>query len=324
MNNRIITFLLAAVSAITVFADKKMTIHNTDADTSLEVSVSEEMKIYEYNADWLDSIPYLTEHARWKEPWAYEALAECYRYGKGGIEKSMFNTLICYDEAGKSAIKIAEDAYESNHFDELGLINHLMDGLAKSRVTEEETISIIDSLPFPVPMWATFLKEILKQDPDKRQEYIESKLSPEVSCDEILIGFAYLVRSNPDIFNKTFIENTDDYMDKIRIFGDKLPILYDIAAQRMWMRYLQHSDNSDKYLEHALECMYHADKAGFLSKDNMTNILTYCEEHGKDNKILFSDEDLVRFDKICPKEYRDRTNSFGMEIEESPVELIEE
>ena len=68
---------------------------------------------------------------------------------------------------------------------------------------------------------------------------------------------------------------------------------------------------------------------GFLSKDNMTMILTYCEKHGKDDKIPFSDEDLARFDKLCSKEYRDHINAPAVveevvEMDECPVELIGE
>ena len=70
-------------------------------------------------------------------------------------------------------------------------------------------------------------------------------------------------------------------------------------------------------------------QSGFLSKDNMTMILTYCEKHGKDDKIPFSDEDLARFDKLCSKEYRDHINAPAVveevvEMDECPVELIGE
>ncbi len=324
MNNKLILFLLIALSTFTSFADKKMTVRNADADTSFEVSVPDDMDIYEYNANWLDSVPYLIEHAKWKEPWAYEALAECYRYGKGGIEKNMFNALICYEAAGKVGTKIAEDAYEANHFDELGLMNHLMDGLDRLHLTEEETISVIENLPAPRPEWANFLKDILEQQPENRADYIESRLSPEDACDKFFIGFSYLVKSKPESFKNFFIGSTDESMNKIHVFGKKLPFLYDISAQRMLMRYNSEPEDSDKYLANALECMYYADQAGFLSKANMTVILNYCEKYGKDDKILFSDEDLKRFEKLCPEEYRNRANSYGIEIEESPVELIEE
>ena len=133
--NRLITIAAILLSSFAVMADKKMTLSNIDTGESFEVSVPDGLKIsiQEYNSNWLDSIPYLVEHAKWIEPWAFEALAECYRYGKGGVEKSMFNAIMCYEEAGKSATEIAEAAYECDPTDELGLLNHLMNGLAKKR-----------------------------------------------------------------------------------------------------------------------------------------------------------------------------------------------
>lgn len=133
MNIRIIIFLLALLSVFYSFADERITFRNIDTGESFDVSVPDGLKlsIQEYNSNWLDSIPYLVEHARWKEKWAFEALAECYRYGRGGVDKSMFNAIICYEEAGKSASDIAEDAYKNNPTDELGLLNHLMEELDK-------------------------------------------------------------------------------------------------------------------------------------------------------------------------------------------------
>ena len=78
MKIRICIVLLTLMSALFSFADKKMTIRNIDTGESFEISVPHGLKIriQEYNSDWLDSIPYLVEHARWKEPWTYEAIAE--------------------------------------------------------------------------------------------------------------------------------------------------------------------------------------------------------------------------------------------------------
>lgn len=179
MNTRNFILLLVLLSALTSFADKKMTICNDDTGESFEVSVPDGLKIYEYNSNWLDSVPYLVEHARWKKPWAYEALAECYRYGKGGVEKSMFNAIMSYEEAGMSATKVAEEAFESDPSDELGLINHLMEGLSKKSLTEEQVVSMIDNMLTPIPSWASLLKEILQNSSDDRISFIKSQLSNE-------------------------------------------------------------------------------------------------------------------------------------------------
>lgn len=332
MKYRICILGLTLVSALYSFADKKMTIRNIDTGESFEVSVPDGLKIsiQEYNSDWLDSIPYLVEHAKWKEPWAYEALAECYRYGKGGIDKSMFNAIMCYEEAGESASDIADAAYDSNPMDEFGLLNHLMNGLDKKRISEEDAIRLINGVTTPKPSWMVLLADILRQEHDAREEYIKSRLTPDSNSDDFLVGFACLAMDDNHIFDKAVINVSDDYMRKVRIFGEKLPPIYDVIADKMWRRYNENSEEKEKYLSAALDCMFHADQVGFLSKYNMTRVLTFCEENGIDERIPFSDEDLARFDAICPKEYREHINSTVVveedvvEMDESPVELIEE
>lgn len=332
MENRVCTLLLILMSAFYSFADKKMTIRNIDTGESFEVSVPDGLKIsiQEYNSDWLDSIPYLVEHARWKEPWAFEALAECYRYGKGGVDKSILNAIMCYEESGKSSSDIAQEAYESNPNDEFGLIDHLMEGLDKKRISEEDAILLIDGSSVPKPDWIVFLREILRQKHEDRKDFIYSRLTLDSSSDEFLIGFACLSMDDSNIFDNTFINDPDDYMRKIRKFCDKLPPIYDVIAEKMWRKYEEGTKDRDRYLSAALECMYKADQMGFLSKHNMSKVLTFSKENGSDERIPFSEEDLARFDAICQREYRDHINSTveveedAAAMEESPVELIEE
>lgn len=330
--NRLITVAAILLSSFAVMADKKMTLSNIDTGESFEVSVPDGLKIsiQEYNSNWLDSIPYLVEHAKWKEPWAFEALAECYRYGKGGVEKSMFNAIMCYEEAGKSATEIAEAAYECDPTDEFGLLNHLMNGLDKKRISEEDAIRLINGVITPKAGWMVFLADILRHEHDAREEYIKSRLTPDSNSDEFLVGFACLAMNDNHIFDKTFINIPDDYMRRIRLFGEKLPPIYDVIADKMWRKYDESIEDKEKYLSAALDCMFHADKMGFLSKHNMTRVLTFCKDNGIDERIPFSEEDLARFDAICQREYRGHIKS-NVEVEEeaaameeSPVELIKE
>lgn len=330
--NRLITIAAILLSSFAVMADKKMTLSNIDTGGSFEVSVPDGLKIsiQEYNSNWLDSIPYLVEHAKWKEPWAFEALAECYRYGKGGVEKSMFNAIMCYEEAGKSATEIAEAAYECDPTDEFGLLNHLMNGLDKKRISEEDAIRLINGVITPKAGWMVFLADILRHEHDAREEYIKSRLTPDSNSDEFLVGFACLAMNDNHIFDKTFINIPDDYMRRIRLFGEKLPPIYDVIANKMWRKYDESIEDKEKYLSAALDCMFHADKMGFLSKHNMTRVLTFCKDNGIDERIPFSEEDLARFDAICQREYRGHIKS-NVEVEEeaaameeSPVELSEE
>lgn len=332
MKNRIIILLLTSISALHSFADRNMTFKNMDTGESFEVSVPDglKMSLQEYNSNWLDSIPYLLEHARWKEAWAYEALAECYRYGKGGAARSMFNAIMCYEEAGKSAKEIAEAAYEADPTDELGLLDHLMEGLDKKRISEKDAIQLIDGLTVPKSGWIVFLREILAQKHESRKEFIYSRLTPASGSDEFLVGFACIAMDDCNFLDKTFDMATDDYMTKIRFICEKLPPIYDVVAEKMWRRFDEKTEDREKYLSAALQCMYQADQAGFLSKQNMAMLLKYCEDNGIDELIPFSAEDLARFEDVCEKgcgNHIDSADVVGEEVVEAdgcPVELIEE
>ena len=124
--NRIIIISFLFLSAIVAFADKKMTIRNSDSGESFEITVPDGFKMYSYNVNWLDSVPYLIEHARWGEPWAYEALAECHRHGKGGLKRSLINALFYYGLAGKNVEDCMAEIEHANHNDPIAVFSRLI------------------------------------------------------------------------------------------------------------------------------------------------------------------------------------------------------
>lgn len=142
--SRIITLLTVVIATVSAFAQKQLTIYNEDTGESFEVTVPDGLKIYQYNENWLDSIPYLMEHVRNREPWAYENLARCYRFGIG-LEKSIVNAMIYYDKAEVNERELAENAYASDPTDELGFMNYLMEGLDKKRITVEEAKVLLET-----------------------------------------------------------------------------------------------------------------------------------------------------------------------------------
>lgn len=92
----------AAVAGVVVamgasaMAGRVFAMRNVDTGEKMEMKVPDGFKAYSYNTNWLDSVPYLIEHARWGEPWACEALGDCYRYGRGGLRQSMMNAITYY------------------------------------------------------------------------------------------------------------------------------------------------------------------------------------------------------------------------------------
>ncbi len=76
--------------------------------------------------------------------------------------------------------------------------------------------------------------------------------------------------------------------------------------------------------------MHLSDQVGLLSKTNIRNILSYYKEYGKESIPMFSEEDLDRFNQLCPDKYSDDMDSSVVEeeviveMDECPVELIED
>lgn len=131
MKKLYLSFFIVLLCAISAFAEKKMTVRNTDTGESFEVTVPDGMRIYQYNANWLDSVPYLMERARYGEPWAYAALGDCYRYGRCGVKESIINALVYYDKAGKDIEEMGLKAAEETPKDHLALVYRLIDRIEK-------------------------------------------------------------------------------------------------------------------------------------------------------------------------------------------------
>lgn len=322
MNIRLL-ILTCLLMAITSYADNTLTVRNSDTGDSFDVSVPDGIKIqmYEYNSEWLDSVPYLLEHARWKEPWAFEALADCYRHGKGGVEKNQLNALFYYDEADIDVSKKAEMAYEADPYDEFGLINHIMENLVNGNISEEDVKLLLADRKVPQVGWIGFLREILSHEKEDRIKYIESQIRPEITSDELFIGVVFLAKYKGGSFKDTFLGDSDDSLQKARFIAGKLPPIYMVLADKSWSRYYDiDTQTGEKYRKQAIEYMYLADQAGLLSKIDMARLLTYCEENGITDLPPFSKDDLDRFEILCPKEYRDKI--YGPVVVEEVVEEV--
>jgi len=144
MKIRHIAFIILLLSAVSAFADKKVTIRNAETRESLELSVPNGLEIYEYDSTRLDSVPYLVERARYGEPLAYKALGDYYRYGKGGVERSIFKTLAYYTLSGMDVDEKTEDLVEEHPKDIISLTYKLMWCLEHK--DNETALCILDTL----------------------------------------------------------------------------------------------------------------------------------------------------------------------------------
>lgn len=296
--------LVAIIVGTSMSAQKQLTIRSVETGESFEVTIPDNLKIYEYNVNWLDSIPYLLEHARNKEPWAFEALGECYRYGKG-VEKSITNAMIYYDESNINTRDVVKEIYDSDPFDELGFMNHLMEELDKKRITIEEAVSLIDSYPAPLPKWAVRIKRIFEnKDLDNPEGYIKSLVDVDNdSADELVASLACLKILKPDTPSITSLPPTPENMRNLTLGAKKLPILFNIAGDK-YLIFLEDYPNKEQALKNAFELYHKAYLYGLLQPRGAVEILDYRDDNQLYEGFPFTKEEMKQLDSLYSKDYR--------------------
>lgn len=327
---KLCTLIIMVVAAyVTAFAQKQLTITCEGTGESFEVIVPDGFKIYEYNSNWLDSIPYLLEHARNKESWAYENLARCYRYGIG-TEKCIVNALIYYDESNLKAGDIAEEAYSSDPTDELGFMNYLLESLDKNRLSIEDADSLIDNYPMPHPQWMVKMKTIFKnKDVEDLEGYIKSTIDwHTISGDELVVSLASLEILRPNTIPVVSRPPKAEYMEKLILVAEKLPVLYSVGGDKYWELY-EDCPTDESAMRNAVELYHKAYLHGILSTRGAVEVLDYHDSNRLYDGFPFTKAEMEHLDTLYSKEYRINYKSPCVVIEEvavdeNPVELIEE
>lgn len=325
---RIITLLTVFVATVSSFAQKQLTVVNEDTGESFEVTVPEGLRIYEYNENWLDSIPYLIEHARNREVWAYENLARCYRYGIG-VEKCITNAMIYYDKANVDAMELAEEAYEADPTDEFGFLNHLMENLGKKEMSIDEAIAKIKEYPNPKPSWMGIMMAIFdNRHVEDLESYIRSSIDWDtVTGDELLACIACLVILRPDTLSIMSRPPKPEFMKHLIMAAEKIPVLYKIGGDKYWDLYRDCPDD-EQAMKSAFDLYHKAYLYGLLEMRGAIAVLDYRDENTLYDGFPFTEDELAHLDSFYSKECRLHFHEPSI-IEEAvydgnPVELIEE
>ena len=300
--NRIIIFAALLLSAMTVMADKKMRIRNADTGESFEMTVPDGFKMYSYNGNWLDSIPYLVEHARYGEPWAYEALAECHRHGKGGMRRSLINALFYYDLAGKNVEDCVAEIAQANHDDPIAVFSRLVDYIENKDF--DRVVCAIDTLNEADYHSAdVLLKSIHNPNQVELEDVIEFVTDKETDPDATIFACAGYA-----LCNKSDSVKIDISWARPLIM-DKIPYFYSLIGTKKYENTIK-SDNSDGYAEDATtqdiddrrkaaEYFLKADEFGALTKRGARLLYHYCTSDSSSEWINLSEEDLRRIQKIA-------------------------
>lgn len=291
----ILLILSVSVLALNVFADEKLTVRSTDTGESFEISVHDNLRIYEINSNWLDSVPYLIEHAKWMEPWAYEALGDCYRNGTGGVEKSMVFALNYYKLSGKKMGEFLNRIHEDNPDDELGLFTYFairfLDGTVLDFEGLNKELSRVKNNDYK---WLHLIRKLSEMNKEKFAiSDLEPLMNENSSPDECLIIIGLL--ANQKLLN----EPEDHPMGQFLM--DKLSGIYTFLAEHYFEKFDEENPNPELLIK-SLEYYKTSDNNGVLSKKDIKNILYIKEILGIEFYDYFTSEDLTRFEKLTKRE----------------------
>lgn len=297
-HNRIYLTLIAMATVLVAMADKKMTIHCEETGKSFEVTVPDGLRIHEYNGNWLDSIPYLKEHAQNGEPWAYEALGDCYRFGKGGVTRSIINALGYYDLAGKDFDNVISDIEKIDHNDPFAVFPRLIDYLENKDYPK--VVCVLDTLNkydyHSVDILRTYIYR--KDEGMKLDEILEFIMSEDTDADAAFIaaGGAPICMSLDTI--------KSDLSLLVPVLMNKIPFLYSQFGCRKYKKTIK-AETLDGYAEDAtiqdiedrkkaVEYLLKADELGVLSKDAARLICDYCTNDSTSDWVRLTEDDWYR------------------------------
>lgn len=301
--NRLFLTLIAMVTVLVAMADKKMTIRCEETGESFEVTVPDGLRIYEYNSNWLDSIPYLTEHARNGEPWAYEALGDCYRYGKGGVSKSVINALGYYDLAGKNVDEVIAEIEQTDHDNPFAVFPRMIDYLEDKNYAKVECA--LDTLHkygyHSADILTTYIHR--KDEGMRLDEILEFIISENTDTDAAFFaaGGAPICMGGDTI--------KPDLSSFVPVLMNKIPFLYSEFGERKYKKTIK-AETLDGYAEAAIvedveerkkavEYLLKADEFGVLSKEGARLICDYCTNDSTSDWVILTQDDWSRILQIA-------------------------
>lgn len=314
MKTGILFALAALLAAFPALADRELTVRNVETGDSMTLTVPDGLRIHESNAAWLDSVPYLIEHARLAEPWAYKALGDCYRYGTGGVKKCFFNAMCYYLAAGADSNDVVKNSLREHPEDEFGQFFHTVDSVVRytERGLRENASAFLERTGLPDRPWAHTLKELVGLDLSTGgSERILSLVNEDSDGDQFLVAF---------VMKSVLFHDEKEFrpLDKSLAMASRVPMMYNFIGEEYLKDY--HDYNSKDALIAALDCFRKADEAGLLDPYYLERMETTTTAAGVDLTEYFTEDDLNRLRYL--KSRRDKEFESKIAAQESAVEEI--
>lgn len=249
----------------------------------------------------LDSVPYLTEHARQGEKWAYEALAECHRYGKGDLKRSLINALTYYNLAGRDVEEYMRKVAQNDPDDPFGMFMRIPDYI------ESQKLDCISGAVDALCRVGYHSADILVKEMDCRgkmelEDVLQYATDPDTDPDAALFAcLGYIAFNANDSVKIKPAEVIPPILGKI-------PYMYSFLGTDKYQDTIK-SDTPDGYSEEtrahdaeerrkAVEYMLKADEYGVLSKYGARLLYHYCTSDPTSGWVGLTEEDYLRLRQI--------------------------
>lgn len=249
----------------------------------------------------LDSVPYLTEHARQGEKWAYEALAECHRYGKGGLKRSFINALAYYNLAGRDVEDYMTKVAQKDPDDPFGMFMRIPDYI------ESQKLDCISGAVDALSRVGYHSADILVKEMDcrgkmKLEDVLEYATDPDTDPDAALFASLGYVAFNANDSVKIKLAEV------IPSILGKIPYLYSVWGADRYQGTIK-SDSPDGYAEDsraedsevrrkAVEFFLKADEHGALTKYGARLLYHYCTSDPTSGWVNLTEDDYHRLKQI--------------------------
>lgn len=255
-----------------------------------------------HDSSMLDSIPFLSEQARHGEPWAYEALAECHRHGRGGVTRSVINAICNYELAGKNIRSYVAEIEKDDPADPIVIFSHIIDYLGTEN--HARIFAAIDTLHMAGYRSADVLAEYLRREEsvplEEVMEYIADSGTDTDAAAFACIG--YSVRHTND--------STHTDMSSIAtMMMDRIPYLYSLAGKKKYNGAVEsdsiggfsciYSPQAITDRREAAVYFLKADRSGALSQEAARMLYHYCTCDSTSAWVGIHDADLLRIKRLA-------------------------
>lgn len=292
---------IATVAGIVVametsaMAERMIAIDEVDPWKKLEMAAVDGSSANGYNKNRLDSVPYLIEHAQWGEPWAYKALGDCYRYGRGGVRRSMINALTYYGlaERERHFNSWIDSICQQGRTDPLERVIHLVAQLDKKDFDgARRNIEVLDSMGYHS---ANLVRVVL--DNVGQSDAVDKMLAEmdvvSTDTDRMILMISALNATGAVMDNVVTKEQLLQWRDK----SDWVAV--DCLKG---LSYIKNELDEDYNEKHAIECFLKADAHGALDARCTVELCRLLQKRVEQGDKPFDEKTMERLHRLCETE----------------------